>query len=64
MTSNVRVWQSRGEVGYYPIFATGNAIPSAQRMKSGVHWMCRYHDIYWTFTQSSAAVAVPGQQVC
>jgi hypothetical protein len=38
--------QSVGEVGYYPIFATGNAIPSAQRMKSIVHWLCRYHDIY------------------
>jgi hypothetical protein len=46
MTSNVRVRQGVGEVGYYPIFATGNAIPSAQRMKSGVHWLCRYHDIY------------------
>ena len=32
------------EVGYYPIFATGNAIPTAQWMKSGVHWLCRYHD--------------------
>jgi hypothetical protein len=64
MTSNGRVRQGGGEVGYYPIFATGNAIPSAQRMKSIVHWLCRYHDIYWTVTQSSAAVAVLGQQVC
>jgi hypothetical protein len=40
------VRQRGGEVRYYPIFARGNAIPSAQRMKSGVHWLCRYHDIY------------------
>jgi hypothetical protein len=46
MTSKVRERQGVGEVGYYPIFATGNAIPSAQRMKSIVHWLCRYHDIY------------------
>jgi hypothetical protein len=64
MTSNGRVRQRGGEVGYYPVFAAGNAIPSAQRMKSIVHWLCRYHDIYRAFPQSSAAVAVPGQQVC
>jgi hypothetical protein len=64
MTSNERVRQRGGEVGYYPVFATGNAIPSAQRMKSGVHWLCRYHDNHFGFTHSSAAVAVPGQQVC
>jgi hypothetical protein len=64
MTSNGRVWQGGGEVGYYPFFAMGNAILSAQRMKSRVHWLCRYHDIYWAITHSSAAVAVPGQQVC
>jgi hypothetical protein len=52
------------EVGYYPIFATGNAIHPAQRMKSGVHWLCRYHDNHSAFPHPASAVAVPGQQVC
>jgi hypothetical protein len=39
MTSMRAGAAGKGEGGYYPFFATGNAIPSAQWMKSGVHWL-------------------------